>query len=430
MDFDSSSKFISSLAKFLQSLCNGYVEFNSGVEVIGHIYLSVDTGKKIDYILNEKVCKTDENSVTFISNSFHAQPAEKPKPPAKPAPTSDPIKPAEICAKVEEDDIIIMDEPQSKNTGTIPHRDTFRHTASPAAKAGRPLKRSFNQSFPSSHKHIAKESRSDHYSPHNSAPEDTDSLHVDNHTSSSILPSQLSLDTTITAATESDMSHLSKVFPPSFSDSVTNQGTEDRDIKPQLDSEMRVIQVKQEYEQSGHEGDDDQESFDDSQDQSTAFPGMQYDQYYGDNRRGQRPDYGQMGGMAHGEYFQGGAGPSGEGAAGDSSGFMTFSSFGRKTKQTSFANARKHSSAGSSVAYESTVARISGTVFVCEYCQKSFTTLNHYEGHKNANHLNLKPYKCEHCSKTFAHKNSLTFHRRCCQGMKQPDGLLEHLKSL
>ena len=80
MDFDSSSKFISSLAKFLQSLCNGYVEFDNGVEVIGHIYLNVDTGKKIDYVLNEKVCKTDQNSVTFISNSFHATPAEKPKP--------------------------------------------------------------------------------------------------------------------------------------------------------------------------------------------------------------------------------------------------------------------------------------------------------------------------------------------------------------
>ncbi|XP_025093274.1 uncharacterized protein LOC112563529 isoform X9 [Pomacea canaliculata] len=78
MDQESSSKFIGSLTKFLQSLCNGYVDFEDGVELIGHIYLSVDTGKKIDYILNEKVCKSD-NSVTFISNSFHAQPADKVK---------------------------------------------------------------------------------------------------------------------------------------------------------------------------------------------------------------------------------------------------------------------------------------------------------------------------------------------------------------
>ncbi|XP_076469087.1 uncharacterized protein LOC143299655 isoform X1 [Babylonia areolata] len=81
MDSESSTKFIGSLTKFLQSLCNGYVEFDDGVELIGHIYLSVDagkTGKTLNYFLNEKVCKND-NSVTFISNSFHAQPEAKSK---------------------------------------------------------------------------------------------------------------------------------------------------------------------------------------------------------------------------------------------------------------------------------------------------------------------------------------------------------------
>lgn len=115
MDFDSSTKFIDSLAKFLQSLCNGYVEFDKGVEVIGHIYLSVDsdTGKKIDYVLNEKVCKND-NSVTFISNSFHAQPAEKPKPLAK--------KPD---ADKQNEELVVMDDsgnqgvPSSTNVGTM-----------------------------------------------------------------------------------------------------------------------------------------------------------------------------------------------------------------------------------------------------------------------------------------------------------------------
>ena len=114
MDFDSSSKFIASLAKFLQSLCNGYVDFDKGVEVIGHIYLNVDsdTGKKIDYVLNEKVCKND-NSVTFISHSFHAQPAEKPVPPKK-----------EDEKPKDDDDTIVMDDPgqtipSSTNVGTI-----------------------------------------------------------------------------------------------------------------------------------------------------------------------------------------------------------------------------------------------------------------------------------------------------------------------
>ncbi|XP_059147071.1 uncharacterized protein LOC131934887 isoform X11 [Physella acuta] len=125
MDFDSSSKFIQSLAKFLQSLCNGYVDFDKGVEVIGHIYINVDsdTGKKVDYVLNEKVCKND-NSITFISNSFHAQPAEKPKPIPKKA--AEPEK--------QNEDTIVMEDsgqavPNSTNVGTM---GSFRN-ASPRA---------------------------------------------------------------------------------------------------------------------------------------------------------------------------------------------------------------------------------------------------------------------------------------------------------
>jgi len=139
MDFDSSSKFIASLAKFLQSLCNGYVDFDKGVEVIGHIYLNVDsdTGKKIDYVLNEKVCKND-NSVTFISNSFHAQPAEKPKPPA---PKKDIEKPSESSS-------VILDEsgqgvPNSTNVGTMGGYGGAKGDTgfSPGKRPGSPLNR-------------------------------------------------------------------------------------------------------------------------------------------------------------------------------------------------------------------------------------------------------------------------------------------------
>ena len=136
MDFDSSSKFIASLAKFLQSLCNGYVDFDKGVEVIGHIYLNVDsdTGKKIDYVLNEKVCKND-NSVTFISNSFHAQPAEKPKPVEK------------KMDKSGEDSVILNDSgqgvPSSTNVGTTGGYQGIRgQDYSPGSKRpGSPLNR-------------------------------------------------------------------------------------------------------------------------------------------------------------------------------------------------------------------------------------------------------------------------------------------------
>ncbi|XP_055898625.1 uncharacterized protein LOC106079054 isoform X13 [Biomphalaria glabrata] len=317
MDFDSSSKFISSLAKFLQSLCNGYVEFNSGVEVIGHIYLNVDTGKKIDYILNEKVCKTDENSVTFISNSFHAQPAERPKP--TPKGFSEPSAKSEVAEpKIDEDEIIIMDEPESKNSGTLPpSRNLFhRKNINPYSKVGRSQKRPHSQNF-SSFKHLPKQRKSDPPIGPNGAQHDVEISHTDNNTSNFITP-QISGETSLTAATDSDISHLSKVFPQTFNDSSNNlNACEERDIKPQLDSDMNIVQVKQEITQSEHGGEEDQETYDESQDQSNVFPGMPYDQYYSEgNRRGQRADYG-PGGLSH-DYFQGNAGPSGEG--GDTSG--------------------------------------------------------------------------------------------------------------
>ncbi|XP_059147030.1 uncharacterized protein LOC131934882 isoform X12 [Physella acuta] len=319
MDFDSSSKFISSLAKFLQSLCNGYVEFNSGVEVIGHIYLNVDTGKKIDYILNEKVCKTDENSVTFISNSFHAQPAEKPKPSLKNSSDSTNKLNDSVEIKNTEDEIVIMDEPESKNVGTLPSRDSFRRkTGSPHSKFGRPTKRP-HQSFSHGHKHLSKHHKPDPSSGPNGAQHDTESLHSESNSSSNFVTPQLTSETSLAAASDSEISHLSKVFPQSFGDTSNNQNAaEERDIKPQLDSEMNVIQVKQEFSHSEH-GEEEQETYDDSQDHSTVFPGMPYDQYYLEgSRRGHRSEFGQAG--LSQDFFPG-AGPSGEGI-GDSSGAL------------------------------------------------------------------------------------------------------------
>ncbi|KAL8604935.1 hypothetical protein ACOMHN_028563 [Nucella lapillus] len=70
---EAASKFINALIKSVQTLCHGYLEFQSGIEIIGHINLSVDKGGSLDYILKEKVCKNAENSTLFISNSFHAE---------------------------------------------------------------------------------------------------------------------------------------------------------------------------------------------------------------------------------------------------------------------------------------------------------------------------------------------------------------------
>ncbi|XP_076468968.1 uncharacterized protein LOC143299566 isoform X1 [Babylonia areolata] len=73
LDEDSAAKFINALIKSLQTLCHGYLNFDNGIEIVGHINLNVDKGSSMHYILEEKVCKNEENSTLFISNSFHAQ---------------------------------------------------------------------------------------------------------------------------------------------------------------------------------------------------------------------------------------------------------------------------------------------------------------------------------------------------------------------
>ncbi|KAH9510184.1 hypothetical protein Btru_043695 [Bulinus truncatus] len=404
MDFDSSSKFISSLAKFLQSLCNGYVEFNSGVEVIGHIYLNVDTGKKIDYILNEKVCKTDENSVTFISNSFHAQPAERPKPAQKGVSDSLTVTSVTSDTRADDEEIVIMEEPESKNVGTLPSRERLhRKNISPYSKVGRPAKRPHSQSFSSINKHLPKQYKSDPPSGSNGAQHDVETSHTDNP--SSMGSTQLSNETSLTAATDSDISHLSKVFPQTFNETSNNQSThEERDIKPQLDSDMNIVQVKQEITHTEQGGEEDQEIYDESQDQS-VFPSMPYDQYYTDgNRRSQRAEYG-SGGLPH-EFFQGNAGPSGEGVGDTSAVHSHFSKIG-----------------GGKLSLN--LQGINSNTNYCIPCGKAFCGKKDYDGHMNTRHYGLRPHKCLHCGKSFAYQQSLRRHSILC---REPEGIVTFSK--
>ena len=74
MDTTSSSQFLSSLSKFLQSICNGYVTFNERVDVFGHVRVVVDDDQTFDYILQESVTKPGENNLSFSSKSFDAVP--------------------------------------------------------------------------------------------------------------------------------------------------------------------------------------------------------------------------------------------------------------------------------------------------------------------------------------------------------------------
>ena len=73
MDVAVANRFISSLSKSLQALCHGCMDFDSGIEIVGYININVDSGSKVDYVLNEKVLKSTTNSMTFVSNSFLAK---------------------------------------------------------------------------------------------------------------------------------------------------------------------------------------------------------------------------------------------------------------------------------------------------------------------------------------------------------------------
>ena len=66
MDYPSSAQFVSSLVKSLHNLCNGYVEFDTWVQVTGTLYMHTDMGKSIEFVIDEKVFKPDDLSVLNV----------------------------------------------------------------------------------------------------------------------------------------------------------------------------------------------------------------------------------------------------------------------------------------------------------------------------------------------------------------------------
>ncbi|ESO96811.1 hypothetical protein LOTGIDRAFT_231650 [Lottia gigantea] len=80
MNQTAAENFINSLVRNLQVLCHSNVEFRNDIEVVGHLYLKVDKTKKINYIVDEKVCKNDASSTIFVSNSYHSENQSKKNP--------------------------------------------------------------------------------------------------------------------------------------------------------------------------------------------------------------------------------------------------------------------------------------------------------------------------------------------------------------
>ncbi|XP_070210771.1 uncharacterized protein [Littorina saxatilis] len=75
-DMDTAARFITSLTKALQAVIHGSLDFSKHIEVGGYLYVRVDNSERVDYVLSEKLQKSDVNSMTFLSNSFHALPPE------------------------------------------------------------------------------------------------------------------------------------------------------------------------------------------------------------------------------------------------------------------------------------------------------------------------------------------------------------------
>ncbi|XP_055895450.1 uncharacterized protein LOC106064207 isoform X14 [Biomphalaria glabrata] len=401
MDYDSSTKFISSLAKFLQSLCNGYVEFDSGVQVIGHLYLSVDTGKTIDYILNEKVCKTDENSVTFISNSFHAQPAERPKAQGK--------KIIEKDSKPEDanDNQTSLPEPKSTNFGTLPtrgaqnspHSQNFKRAFSPSSK------RTKDGSSPSKlgrlspkHKKNRTESLDQNVSSQISNPASENSISSQPSPTTDGITAPISAQSTEAVhGSQYTDSYQQNFFQTGEDDNSMVDESEERDIKPSIDTDVTFI--KEEFAPSSCSQSSNQNRDRTHGEDSSA--------YYHSNQTFPASFAGQTGfggtvrtnfnsSSERSSLYPGSSQLEAENS-GDPSATLVFQGI---TDDLKFRNPFRFRAFRSKI--------------MCHYCGKKYTSRRDLQGHLNVVHLKLKPFVCCHCGKAFSYNQHLHAHSKIC----------------
>ncbi|BFY98314.1 hypothetical protein BsWGS_01349 [Bradybaena similaris] len=403
MDYESSSKFISSLAKFLQSLCNGYVEFDNGVQVIGHLYLSVDTGKTIDYILNEKVCKTDENSVTFISNSFHAQPAEKPKPPGKKT-GKDSEKPDTKAEEETDGYSNVPIEPRSTNVGTMPSSRNINQNSPLSHGAKRPYSPSHKQSLPKSGRSSPKHKKSKSEFLEHGGQSQMSNPASDNSISSAPSPAddigpshsaQLS-DTAHTS--QLNESYQQSFFHPDEENSLADE-SEERDIKPTIDTDVTFI--KEEFAPSSSCSQSGNQSHDRTHSEDSMYP-YQSNQVF-------------PGGYAGSVGF-GASQRSNFSSAGSSHAFSLNSGQASKTEGDGLdqsVDSWQGSDTGNFIrdAHQAQTVR-SG--FTCQYCGKLCISRRDLSGHTNAVHLKIKPFVCELCGRGFSYNRNLHVHKKVC----------------
>merc|ERR1712154_267159 len=72
MNLKFTPKFLESLTAFLHTVCDGDdLEFQSLVQFSGHIFMTIDNGKTIQYIVDEKIFKAENNQLTSVGQSFN-----------------------------------------------------------------------------------------------------------------------------------------------------------------------------------------------------------------------------------------------------------------------------------------------------------------------------------------------------------------------
>ncbi|XP_076460734.1 uncharacterized protein LOC143293577 isoform X28 [Babylonia areolata] len=439
MDEESSTKFMGSLTKFLQSLCNGYVEFEDGVELIGHIYLSVDagkTGKKLNYFLNEKVCKND-NSVTFISNSFHAQPEGKAK--GQSGKDGEGKKDDEVSETSES-------VPKSTNAGTVPLRTPMSSRSAPSPnqsrsgvqtgtkRPGSPL----SAPTPPSQRRMQSSVKSSVGSPvSKTVPSSPSSSSQDNIPSPSPArknrseisqpPSNQSDNASIDNESDIVPSNIMTINPPpdfaSFIGSLTsdNQTSRDQRSPPDMKPDTDVTFIKEEFVsepsscaqtgssgQSGRSGDDLYPVM--LHQNTSVFPSTS-SAYPSATATSQHPGFpGASTSQSDPFNPQDGADPSVEGMEtrlgpgpllGSSWPLDDFSSGLRAKPPFTMSNVR-----GEGVRKKSVT---------CTHCDKKFWNKSDCIGHINSQHLKLKPFVCRKCLQQFSYKQSWKSHELFCQ---------------
>ncbi|XP_076460731.1 uncharacterized protein LOC143293577 isoform X25 [Babylonia areolata] len=438
MDEESSTKFMGSLTKFLQSLCNGYVEFEDGVELIGHIYLSVDagkTGKKLNYFLNEKVCKND-NSVTFISNSFHAQPEGKAK--GQSGKDGEGKKDDEVSETSES-------VPKSTNAGTVPLRTPMSSRSAPSPnqsrsgvqtgtkRPGSPL----SAPTPPSQRRMQSSVKSSVGSPvSKTVPSSPSSSSQDNIPSPSPArknrseisqpPSNQSDNASIDNESDIVPSNIMTINPPpdfaSFIGSLTsdNQTSRDQRSPPDMKPDTDVTFIKEEFVsepsscaqtgssgQSGRSGDDLYPVM--LHQNTSVFPSTS-SAYPSATATSQHPGFpGASTSQSDPFNPQDGADPSVTYYPSISSG----SSYAGMTGDRQFlpSNQGEHGLSG--------FLHRGQSCKTCEFCGRTFSSTRDCLGHVNSAHLKLKPYVCDLCQRAFHGKKTLNNHRKTCSALTQ-----------